>query len=80
MNEAITLHRYGKFDRDHGRGGRYGDLSGQDYWTEYNGTRWEIETARTRSRNPAMWTAWNGSGTFLVAFSRKELEAKIKGA
>ena len=79
QNDTMTFHRYGSHDPERGRGGRYGDLSGQDYWTEVDGVRWEIESSR-QPFTPTMWTAWTGEGadyTFLIAWSRQELKDKI---
>lgn len=77
----MTFHRYGSFDQEHRRGGRYGDLSGQDYWTEVDGVRWEIESSR-QPWTPTMWTAWTGdpaddSYVFLIAWSRQDLKEQI---
>lgn len=75
----MTFHRYGGHDPVHRRGGRLGDLSGQDYWTEVDGIRWEIETSR-QPWTPTLWTAWTGEGddyTFLLAWSRSELREAI---
>ena len=80
---SATLHRYGKHDPEHHRGGRYGDLSGQDYWIEVDGVRWEVESKRSPWQ-PTMWIAWPSPDSgleyrYLIAWSRQEIIEKLIG-
>lgn len=79
----ISFHRYGhSTETPQGiwRGGRAGDLSGADYWTESNGRRWEIESDRAPWL-PTFWLAWtyqdDGSIVSVSAWSRQALKDKI---
>ena len=74
----MVFHLYGSCeDRGpHGmRGGKRGDLSGQHYWTEVDGIRWEIESERRRPRDPALWSAsyFNDGGRDLNDMTHDEI-------
>lgn len=76
--DAVVLHK---------RLGRKYDLSGQRYWTEVSGVRFEIKTWRSRPRNPAIWMAWQTDSdgnsipaSNIVAHGRVELEQKLAAA
>ena len=81
---TLVFHRYGEYDRERRRGGRRGDLSGQDYWCEVDGVRWEIESEAFRPGGGRMiWTAWRPTGPrpedqeILVRLSREELRSAL---
>jgi len=83
----VTFHRYGratKIASGETRGGRYGDLSGQDYWAEVNGRRWEIESSSSRGGGGRrLWMANTGSiegndYDVVIGWGRKDLVEKIR--
>lgn len=76
--------------------GRYGDLSGQDYRSDFGGLYWAIESSRHHGGGRALWTAHaydrdpnkaidNGDGVLPiliteVGYGRNELEERMRGA
>lgn len=58
--------------------GKSGNLLGQNYTTDFDGTTWHIESRRTSGGGRAIWFASADDGRHCLGYGRKELEQKMR--